>query len=57
MMIEPGGVGVLRYVAPLAEAYRGYGEYGVWCVADGVYSSYQHHNIDEPAFLLGMGIP
>ena len=46
MMLEPGAVGVLRYVLSCC----GGDEANVVC-------SYQHHSIDEPAFLVGYGFP
>lgn len=52
MMMEPGGIGVLRSVLSISfdtEQLR-------FCTrTDG--RSYQHHSIEEPAFLLGMAFP
>lgn len=46
-MLEPGGIGILRYSSTI-----------VFNIVLGLtYDSYQHHNINEPAFLLGMALP
>ena len=45
-MLEPGGIGILRYALG-----------SLWSVVVLTISSYQHHNIKEPAFLLGMALP
>lgn len=45
-MLEPGGIGILRYA--FIYGYR---------LEILTTNSYQHHNIDEPAFLLGMALP
>ena len=47
-MLEPGGIGILRYTQnfrppDIVHVLR--------------YNSYQHHTIDEPAFMLGIALP
>ena len=47
-MLEPGGIGILRYLSKIFECFS---------AVVLTFSSYQHHNIEEPAFLLGMALP
>jgi probable phosphoglycerate mutase len=46
IMLEPGGIGILRWVS---------GSSGIESLL--MSSSYQHHNIKEPALLVGLAVP
>lgn len=51
-MMEPGGIGILRSVLSITFDTE---QSLFWIRADS--RSYQHHSVEEPAFLLGMAFP
>ena len=61
MMLEPGAIGTLRLIFllfPIQTLYQSLAKSTVYLLTLSFCRvSYQHHNINEPAFLLGVAFP